>query len=382
MRPGRDPSIASGPMPLRPLPVIPYDYRDTAEALVHKDLRLQFDGNRYCVPHRFVGHRLTVKADSSSVTIYHRFQEIVSYARSWRRGKTFGAERFERELAEQRPAARRSQAQQRFLDFMDGLCAPDVAECYLRGLADSDRVLSRQLNELLELIRQYGPAGALAKAYAAHAFGADYIANILRQQQTPRRPQPPLRLRDPRLNELATDPLSLLASTLSFLNPERNPMTLPEKLDQLSLATMSRQLETTLSEAATKNLSVAATLEWLADVELEARNHRAIERRFKCSRLQAQPSIDGFHFQHQNPHPASTRSGVSAQGNKSCVHRQSPGWAKPFYRKSLAGASARPISRILFTTHGHAESSPRLASRSLVGPQAQDLHRAHGPRRG
>ena len=96
---------------------------------------------------------------------------------------------------------------------MDSLCAPDVAEGYLRGLADSDRVLSRQLNELLELIRQYGAeavAGALAKAHAARAFGADYIANILRQQQAPRRPQPPLRLRDPRLNELATDPLSLL----------------------------------------------------------------------------------------------------------------------------------------------------------------------------
>ena len=199
---------------LRPLPVIPYDYRDTVEALVHKDLRLQFDGNRYCVPHRFVGRRLTVKADASSVTIYHRYQEIVSYARSWRRGQTFGAERFERELAEQRPAARRSQAQRRFLDFLDGLCAPDVAEGYLRGVADSDRVLSRQLNELLELIRQYGPeavAGAVAKAYAARAFGADYVANILRQQQAPRRPQPPLRLRDPRLNELVTDPLSLLA---------------------------------------------------------------------------------------------------------------------------------------------------------------------------
>jgi hypothetical protein len=66
---------------------------------------------------RFVGQRLTVKADSSSVTIYHRYQEIVSYPRSWRRGQTFGAERFERELAEHRPAARRSQAQQRLLGF-------------------------------------------------------------------------------------------------------------------------------------------------------------------------------------------------------------------------------------------------------------------------
>ena len=63
---------------LRPLPVIPYDHRDTVEALVHKDLRLHFDGNRYCVPHRYVGRRLTLKADSSSVTIYDRVNEIVS----------------------------------------------------------------------------------------------------------------------------------------------------------------------------------------------------------------------------------------------------------------------------------------------------------------
>jgi hypothetical protein len=96
----------------------------------------------------------------------------------------------------------------------------------LRGVADSDRVLSRQLNELLELIRQYGPeavAGAVAKAYAARAFGADYVANILRQQQAPRRPQPPLRLRDPQLNELTTDPLSLLAYDAFILESGKEP---------------------------------------------------------------------------------------------------------------------------------------------------------------
>ena len=70
------------------------------------------------------------------------------------------------------------------------------------------------------------------------------------------------------------------------------------KLNQLSLSTMSRQLEMTLTDAAAKNLSAAATLEWLADMEIEARSQRAIERRFKCSRLQAQPSIDAFHFHH------------------------------------------------------------------------------------
>ena len=201
------------PEALRPLPIIPYDYRDSSEALVHKDLRLPFDGNRYCVPHRYVGRRLTIKADSSSVTVYDRVEEIVSYARSWRRGQTFGAARFEKLLAEQRPAARRSQVQQRLLASLDGLCSRSLLEAYLRDMADTDRSLSRQISELLELIRQYGPqdvAVAIEKAAAARAFGADYVTNILRQQRSPRRPQPPLRLRDPLLNELVTDPLSLL----------------------------------------------------------------------------------------------------------------------------------------------------------------------------
>jgi transposase len=202
------------PEALRPLPIIPYDYRDTREVLVHKDLRLQFDGNKYCVPHRYVGQRLTVKADSSAVTIYERVNEVVSYPRSWRRGQTFGAERFEKLLAEEKPAVRRSQAQQRLFDSLDGLCSRALVEAYLRDMADTDRSLARQISELLELIRQYGPeavASAIEKASAARAFGADYVANIVHQQQAPRRPQPPLKLRDPHLNELVTDPVSLLA---------------------------------------------------------------------------------------------------------------------------------------------------------------------------
>jgi len=215
---------------LKPLPVIPYDYRDTVEPLVHKDIRVQFDGNRYCVPHRYVGRHLILKADSGSVTIYDRVNEIVSYARSWRRGKTLGADRFEAELADLRPAAKRSRAQERLFLFLDGLCSKAMLEAYLRDIAETDRALSRQLTELLELIRQYGPepvANAIEKASAARAFGADYIANILRQQQSPRRPQPPLILRDPLLNELATDPLSLLEYDAFILNPGKESDDIP-----------------------------------------------------------------------------------------------------------------------------------------------------------
>ncbi len=198
---------------LRPLPALTPDYRDAAEALVYKDLRLQFDGNRYCAPPHLVGQHLTVKADASSVALYHRNQEIVRYPRCWRRGQTLGAERFEKELLAQRAAAHRSQAQQRLIALLVSDCSQETVEAYLRGLADSNRALSRQITELLQLIQQYGPeavARALQKAFTARAFGADYVANILRQQLSPRNPQPPLQLRDPELNQLVTDPLSLL----------------------------------------------------------------------------------------------------------------------------------------------------------------------------
>jgi transposase len=192
---------------LRPIALLAPDYRDSVEAVVHKDLRLSFDGNRYCVPPRYVGHKLTVKADSSGLTIYDQSKEIVSYPRSWERGRTFGAERFQKELFAQLAAAERSAAQQRLVQLLG-----PTSEYYLRKLAETDRNLARQIRELLELVRDYGPeavAAALEKAYAARAFGSDYIANILRQHRSRRDIQPPLRLKQSELNELATDPLSL-----------------------------------------------------------------------------------------------------------------------------------------------------------------------------
>jgi len=202
------------PDTLRPLPALTPDYRDTATVFVYKDLRWHFDANRYCAPPRFIGQHLTAKADASSVTLYDRQgAEIVRYARCWQRGRTLGGERFQKELVDHHPAAVRSEAQQRLLKLLQGVCPAETVEAYLRGLANSDRSLLRQLQELLVLFRAYRPeqvAEALQKALAARAFGADYVANLLHQIASPREPQPPLQLRDPELNQLTTDPLSLL----------------------------------------------------------------------------------------------------------------------------------------------------------------------------
>ena len=232
---GQSPDKRFQPESLRPLPTMLPDYRDVAEALVHKDLRLSFDGNRYCVPARYVGHKLTVKADASSVTIYDQHHEVACYARSWQRGQTFGAERFEKELHAQLAAAERSAAQQRLI----ALLGPAAHE-YLERLADADRTVSRQVRELFALVREYGPeavSAAIAKAHAARAFGADYIANILRQQQRRRGVQPPLRLKDPALNELATDPLSLAQYDAFILHSRK------ESRDRTTSETQPAQLD-------------------------------------------------------------------------------------------------------------------------------------------
>ena len=58
-------------------------------------------------------------------------------------------------------------------------------------------------------MRQSTVAIAFLVLGCAGAFGADYIANILRQQQTRREVQPRLRFKQPELNDLATDPVFL-----------------------------------------------------------------------------------------------------------------------------------------------------------------------------
>jgi DNA replication protein DnaC len=119
---------------------------------------------------------------------------------------------------------------------------------------------------------------------------------------------------------------------------------------------MSHQLDQTISDAASRNLSFPQTLEALVDLELEARNARSIERRFRLSRLQAQHSIDSFNFKHHKSR-AELKTRILRlldldflQKGTSAIFIGNPGVGKTFLAKIVGWNACKANQRVLFTT--------------------------------
>ena len=128
------------------------------------------------------------------------------------------------------------------------------------------------------------------------------------------------------------------------------------KLNQLSLTTMSQQLDQAIADAANKNLGFAQALELLADLELDSRKSRAVERRFRLSRLHAQHSIDSFHFKHHKTRMESKNRIVRLldleflHKGTSVVLIGNPGVGKTFLAKVIGWRACQANQRVLFTT--------------------------------
>lgn len=119
---------------------------------------------------------------------------------------------------------------------------------------------------------------------------------------------------------------------------------------------MAQQVETITNQAATQNLSFPAALERLADLELEARHGRAIERRFKLSHLPAQPTLDQFRFSHHKSRQQARNRILRLldleflKPGTSIVIIGNPGVGKTFLAQILGWRACQANVRVLFTT--------------------------------
>ena len=131
---------------------------------------------------------------------------------------------------------------------------------------------------------------------------------------------------------------------------------LVHKLEQLQLTGIIQELDHVLTDAAAKNLSHAETIEWLADIELDGRRKRSIERRFRLSKLQAKMGIESFDFNHHKSRMQIKNKILRlldldfiAQGTNVIIIGN-PGTGKTFLSKIIGWRVCQANSRVLFTT--------------------------------
>ena len=204
---------------LRALPEFLPDSRETCQLLVHTDFAVRFDGNTYTTPPWCIGKKLTLKADKTTVTIYHHQKAIATHNRSWRRNQRVEIPSHQ----EQVKKMRKKLWQDKQIAAFSSL--GQEARGYLEALAEARQPIKKNVSRLLCLKDEYGTLSlihAIKKALAHKAYGADYIENILYQEMTPKNHHQPVKLKDQALNRIRLTEPSLAEYDAYILKRSNN----------------------------------------------------------------------------------------------------------------------------------------------------------------
>lgn len=131
---------------------------------------------------------------------------------------------------------------------------------------------------------------------------------------------------------------------------------LKDKLLKLHLKEMAKLLETVITEAQDKNTSVLATLNRLADIELENRWQSAVQLRWQQSRIFEKVTIDQFDFDHHKSRKEQRNRILHLMDLEFIRDRMdviligNPGTGKTFLAKCIAGCACNANIRVLFTS--------------------------------
>jgi len=189
---------------LNPLPDLLPDCREVYQLKVHKDFAVRFDGNTYTTPPWTIGKKLTVKADATTVTVYHRSKKVAAHHRCWQRHC-----RIENKTHKEQVKKLKNRLwQDRQIAAFASLGTD--ARTYLQGMLEANVPIKKNIAKILALKTEYGSTAvitAIQKALAFNAYGSDYIENILYQEMTPQKYHPPVKLKKDDLNRITlTEP--------------------------------------------------------------------------------------------------------------------------------------------------------------------------------
>jgi transposase len=171
---------------LRPLPLLPYDCAVIKPVSSSRCCRIEFQGNRYSVPHLYASQKLTLKIEPERLYVFHNEKLIATHLRSYDRRRNISDPDHEKELLVQRKRARHQTLLLAFLNLTP------QAEVYCRRLQEKRLNAPHHIQKIVALSEIYGPdkvARAIEDAVKFEAFGCEYIANILLQREhTPATP--------------------------------------------------------------------------------------------------------------------------------------------------------------------------------------------------
>jgi len=161
---------------LLPLPLNSCDIGNVVQVRASSQFRVAFESNRYSVPARFAGMRLTMKTYPAQIFLYHEAVLIAKHPRSYDRNQDIEDPDHPRELIAQR---KRSLDQKLMLRFLS--LSPRAVD-YFQKLEDRHLNAMNHVRKILALADTYGSdavVSAMDDADIFHAAGAEYIANIL-----------------------------------------------------------------------------------------------------------------------------------------------------------------------------------------------------------
>ena len=164
---------------LSSLPAFAYDTGTVHQVRASKQFRVTLDSNRYSVPAEYTGMRLTMKAYSDRVCIYHDNKLIARHARSYDRHQDIEDPDHPKVLLQQKRKARDQKLLMRFLAL-----SPH-SEHYYQGLKERRLNLLHHIRKIVGLSEIYDVSQvsrAIEDACEFKAFSSEYITNLLEQR--------------------------------------------------------------------------------------------------------------------------------------------------------------------------------------------------------